>query len=261
MDPDKLHPTLRTMVEADMGTKSIQEMAQEPKDYPVIVRYRSAVSRSMTANVQGPVTQTFDLINAAAMTVNIVELNDITEDPNVALVWADLPVHTLLDTSVPIIRAPDVWAAGFTGRGVTIAIVDTGVDTEHPDLVGRVAEFKDFTGQGNSDGNGHGTHVASIAAGSGAASDGKYRGVAPDATIIAARVLDSSGSGSQSDAAGLIGGALRCPARADGETARRRPAIHGASSDRRRSRRRWRRRRPVRKGSRCATSCRRAMRR
>ena len=122
MDPDKLHPTLRTMVEADMGTKSIQEMAQEPKDYPVIVRYRSAVSRSMTANVQGPVTQTFDLINAAAMTVNIVELNDITEDPNVALVWADLPVHTLLDTSVPIIRAPDVWAAGFTGRGVTIAM-------------------------------------------------------------------------------------------------------------------------------------------
>ncbi|MFN8474812.1 MAG: S8 family peptidase [Anaerolineae bacterium] len=199
MDPSKLHPTLRTMVEVDMGTKSIQEMAQEPKDYPVIVRYRSAVSRSMTADVQAPVTQTFDLINAAAMTVNLLELNDITEDPNVALVWADLPVHTMLDTSVPIIRAPEVWAAGFTGRGVTIAIVDTGVDTEHPDLVGRVAEFKDFTGQGNNDGNGHGTHVASIAAGSGAASDGKYRGVAPDATIIAARVLDSSGSGSQSN--------------------------------------------------------------
>ncbi len=62
-----------------------------------------------------------------------------------------------------------------------------------------IAATADFTGQGPSDGNGHGTHCAAIAAGSGAASNGTYRGVAPEALLYTAKVLRNDGQGMMSD--------------------------------------------------------------
>lgn len=197
MDPTKLHPTLRAQVESLSAAREPTAGALEDTALDVIVRYRSTAARSLEAS-EPPPTQQFDLINASAVTVNLKQLGDLTDDPNVAVVWSDLPVYALLDVSVPLVHAPDVWEMGFTGSGVRVAVVDTGVDAQHPDLVGRVIDAKDFTGEGAGDGNGHGTHVAGIIAGSGAASDGKYRGVAPDALILSARVLGSGGSGQQS---------------------------------------------------------------
>ncbi|MBB6033626.1 S8 family peptidase [Phytomonospora endophytica] len=125
--------------------------------------------------------------------------------PGLTHVWLDGKVEVLLDESVPQVGAPDAWAAGYTGSGVTTAILDTGYDPTHPDLAGKVAEAVDFTrtSPGAIDGHGHGTHVASTVAGSGAASDGRYKGVAPDASLIVGKVLNDSGSGSQS---GIIAG-------------------------------------------------------
>ena len=82
------------------------------------------------------------------------------------------------------------------GEGVCAAILDTGI-ARHPDLDGRIADFKDFTGRRQScyDDSGHGTHVAGILAGSGKLSAGMYSGMAPAATILAAKVLDHSGNG------------------------------------------------------------------
>lgn len=197
MDPSKLHPTLRAQVESLSAAREPTAGAVEDATLDVIVRYRSTAARSLETSGPPP-TQEFDLINASAVTVDLKQLGDLTDDPNVAVVWADLPVYALLDVSVPLIHTPDVWEMGYTGSGVRVAIVDTGVDAQHPDLVGRVVDEKDFTGEGAGDGNGHGTHVAGIVAGSGAASDGKYRGVAPDALILSARVLGSGGSGQQS---------------------------------------------------------------
>nr|WP_258545112.1 S8 family serine peptidase [Micromonospora provocatoris] len=74
-----------------------------------------------------------------------------------------------LDHSVPQIGAPTAWAAGYTGKGVRVAVLDTGVDLTHPDLAGKVAESRNFTEEANPDDIvGHGTHVASTIAGSGA---------------------------------------------------------------------------------------------
>ncbi|MGW3964914.1 S8 family serine peptidase [Amycolatopsis sp. NPDC005003] len=113
-----------------------------------------------------------------------------------AKVWLNAKVQASLDQSVPQIGAPTAWQAGLTGRGVTVAVLDTGIATAHPDFAGRVGPSKDFTGKGSiEDDQGHGTHVASTIAGSGAASGGKYRGVAPDATLAVGKVLDGSGHG------------------------------------------------------------------
>ncbi|GAA1025830.1 S8 family serine peptidase [Amycolatopsis albidoflavus] len=115
-------------------------------------------------------------------------------------IWLNHQVHASLDQSVPQIGAPAAWQAGYTGKGVTVAVLDTGVDAEHPDLAGKVAQSKDFSGKGNVvDGNGHGTHVASIITGSGAASGGKYKGVAPDARLAIGKVMNDGGSGRESD--------------------------------------------------------------
>ncbi|MFE1962363.1 S8 family serine peptidase [Streptomyces sp. NPDC059479] len=124
--------------------------------------------------------------------------------PGVARVWLDGRRHASLDRSVPQIGAPAAWQAGYDGAGVKIAVLDTGVDETHPDLKGVEVGQKDFSGSGSTvDRFGHGTHVASIAAGSGAKSGGKYKGVAPGARILDGKVLDDSGSGSDS---GIIAG-------------------------------------------------------
>ncbi|MER5337863.1 S8 family serine peptidase [Micromonospora sp. NPDC002717] len=114
-------------------------------------------------------------------------------------IWLDRPMHASLDQSVKQIGAPTAWAAGFDGAGVKVAVLDSGVDPTHPDLTGVVKESRNFTTDADAvDHHGHGTHVASTIAGSGAASGGKYKGVAPKTDLYIGKVLDGTGSGSES---------------------------------------------------------------
>jgi subtilisin family serine protease len=118
---------------------------------------------------------------------------------SVGYVWLDQPVRASDADSSPQIGAPEAWEAGFTGAGVTVAVLDTGIDATHPDLDEVVVGERDFSGKGDVvDGDGHGTHVASILAGSGDASDGVNKGVAPDADLLVGKVLDDNGDGTLS---------------------------------------------------------------
>ncbi|MCU7728352.1 S8 family serine peptidase [Actinoplanes sp. KI2] len=83
-------------------------------------------------------------------------------------------------------------ASGTEGRGVTVAVVDTGI-ANVGDLAGRVTHRVDLTGTGGGDGYGHGTFMAGLIAASGAASDGAYRGVAPGAELADVKVADAQG--------------------------------------------------------------------
>lgn len=128
----------------------------------------------------------------------------VTTAAGIDRVWLDGVRKASLDKSVPQIGAPAAWKAGFTGKGVKIAVLDTGTDSTHPDLKGQILAEKNFSAaKDTKDRVGHGTHVASIAAGTGAKSGGKLKGVAPDAKLLSGKVLDDEGYG---DDSGILAG-------------------------------------------------------
>ncbi|MEV4257692.1 S8 family serine peptidase, partial [Spirillospora sp. NPDC049652] len=115
-------------------------------------------------------------------------------------IWLDGKVKASDEVSNPQIGAPEVWREGRKGGGATVAVLDTGLDVTHPDMAGRVAEGSTsfVPGQDITDRVGHGTHVASTIAGTGAASDGRRSGVAPEAKVVMGKVLGDDGYGQDS---------------------------------------------------------------
>ncbi len=106
--------------------------------------------------------------------------------------WLDGLLKPVLTESVPQVGAPAAWAAGFTGDGVKVGVVDSGIDATHPDLAGRVVAARNFHEDGDDrDLTGHGTHVAATIAGIGA--DGAHKGVALGAKLVSARVCNPDG--------------------------------------------------------------------
>lgn len=98
---------------------------------------------------------------------------------------------------VQLMKAPDIWDKAERGKGVVIAILDTGIDTTHPDLKDRIIGGRNFTSEGDkndiTDRNGHGTHVAGTIAASENGSG--VVGVAPEASLLIGKVLNAKGSG------------------------------------------------------------------
>ncbi|MFJ8462765.1 S8 family peptidase [Streptomyces swartbergensis] len=188
--------------------KSATRKAQK-KGLKVIVGYQgSAAATKADVRDAGRLSHSLKTVNADAVQTpqeDAPELWDAVTNGDktasgIAHVWLDGVRKASLDKSVPQIGAPKAWAAGYDGKGVKIAVLDTGVDATHADLKGQVIGAKNFTtSPDTTDKVGHGTHVASIAAGTGAKSGGKYKGVAPGAKILNGKVLDDGGYGSDSE--------------------------------------------------------------
>ncbi|MCB5168777.1 S8 family serine peptidase [Streptomyces bambusae] len=113
--------------------------------------------------------------------------------------WLDGKVQATLEHSTRQVNAPAAWAAGLDGTGTKVAVLDTGSDLGHPDLKGRIAAAENFTDSDTAeDRQGHGTHTISTVGGSGAASGGAKKGVAPGAQLLSGKVLNDHGHGQDS---------------------------------------------------------------
>lgn len=117
----------------------------------------------------------------------------------IAAVHLDEKVRASLAQSVAQVGAPQAWEQGLDGTGVRVAVLDSGVDAQHPDLAGQIAQTRSFVpGEDVTDVSGHGTHVSSTIAGTGAASGGVEKGVAPGADLLVGKVLGDDGFGQAS---------------------------------------------------------------
>jgi serine protease AprX len=123
----------------------------------------------------------------------------------------DHPLNVMDDLTNGATGVSAAWNSGFTGAGVGVAVIDSGINDSHPDLMNstqsasRVVYHQDFTGTATSNASGarydlygHGTHVAGIIGGNGYLSGGHYEGVAPGVNLIDLRALDANGAGTDS---------------------------------------------------------------
>lgn len=155
-----------------------------------------------------------DLMNGIAITVKSSEVDYIKNLSNVKNVYEDIPIKIILQDSVPLINADDVWNevngsdSNITGEGVIVAIIDTGIAYNHTDLgncteaeflagtCARIPYGWDFVNDNSNpyDDNGHGTHVAGIIG-----ANGNIKGVAPNVTFLNYKVCSAGGSCYPSD--------------------------------------------------------------
>lgn len=151
------------------------------------------------ATLGGRVTWTYDIIDGFAATVPTASLDALTARADVRGVYLDRAVTTVMDVSSRAIEAEKAWAAGYDGRGITVAVIDTGIDPLHSFFTGAIVRCVSTIGGLVSpectDSDGHGTHVA----GTVASRDSKYPGVAPGASLAIVRVLHAAGAGTSSD--------------------------------------------------------------
>ncbi|MFC9242632.1 S8 family serine peptidase [Streptomyces sp. NPDC057136] len=196
------------------NVSALVEMGYDDKSsgaIPLIATYPESKGRSLPAAPRGSETvRTLGSINGAALKADKDEArafwNDIARtetarslDNGLAKLWLDGRAEALLADSVPQVNAPQAWAEGYDGNGTKVAVLDTGIDATHPDVKDRILGTKSFVpGEEVDDKHGHGTHVASTIAGSGAASGGANKGVAPGAGLLVGKVLSDGGSGADS---------------------------------------------------------------
>lgn len=199
--------------------------------YFVVLRQpRTAAHRRLLETAGARILREYRTTDAFAVASSAAVLRRVAALPPVAALAPIELVRSLAQREVDQRRAttadvgaPTLWDEGITGRGVRIAVLDTGVDASHPDLDDldfrrwsslpgprKLVDARSFVGggcaplAGASDGHGHGTHVAAIATGTGegsplASDDGRYLGIAPDAELAVGKVLSDAGLGINSD--------------------------------------------------------------
>lgn len=153
----------------------------------------------------------YKLIDAISAELDKEEIEDLKDNPHVKKIYYDQVIHALPiknDKKIKISTSAETIGAyyvqnylNYSGKNITVAVIDTGIDYTHPDLGScfgegcRVKDGYDFINEDSDpmDDNGHGTHCAGIVA-----ANGNIKGIAPDADLLAVKVLGSDGEGPNS---------------------------------------------------------------
>lgn len=192
----QINATLQQKINKELQTQIKQNSSEQ---IPVLIQLKKEEDiekiEKLIKDNGGVVIGKFKVGDIIAATISADKIGEVAKDNSIKKAWPNRIYHALLDKSVPQINAPVMWDNEYNGSGIKIAILDTGIDKTHPMLQGKVILEKVFTGENHAyDIKGHGTHVAGIAAGRKVSSD-SYNGVAPDALLINAKVLNDTGSG------------------------------------------------------------------
>ena len=200
----------------------VDEVLQEAirngrNDFDVIIRYKSLKAhdrgKQKLQRAKAQLKREIRAQHSLAGKLNRIQLFEVLNDAELDHLSFDAPVQAtqLLSTTMSLLTSDGVSVDasgardartryGVTGAGVTVAVIDSGIQATPDVPATRIRAFVDFVNRYTVayDDYGHGTHVAGLIAGSGAKSEGKYTGVAPGANIVALKVLDSKGAGTTS---------------------------------------------------------------
>lgn len=192
----------------------------------VIVQSFFGTDHAATAvhEADGTVTRKLPIVGGVGATVPASSVNDIQRAPGILQVTPDSSIEfesvsrvegaendfSLEPQRIPRLLGSDrLWQQGITGRGVTVALIDTGVHAAHPDLAGRVTHCVDFSNEAGTEAEcadtfGHGTFMAGLIAGNGASSGGAFQGTAPEANLVSVKVAGFDGATDISHVLGAI---------------------------------------------------------
>ena len=215
--PAPLSPQARAQIERMFQTDGVARVIvalRLPYASAAVSTRKLQVSQVQNRVIQALSATGFQLVHRYQTAPGLVAevtsqgLDILRRHPDVWAVAPDMRLHVTLSESAALIRADRVWnELGLTGAGVNVAVLDSGVDLAHPDLADHIVAQHCFSkgdcppgrtdeGESAQDEHGHGTHVAGIITSRGTVSP---RGIAPDAGIVAVRIMDATGSGWNSD--------------------------------------------------------------
>src|SRR4029079_10932703 len=183
----KISPDLKQLLESGNGNTRVKLIVQSTPNNTGLVG-------GLLQLIGGTVNSLLSNLGVNIVEVTANSANVIAADPRVIYISLDAPVrtagHVTTTTGTQQVRSqrsalglPDT----LDGSGITIALLDSGIDTRHKSFSSpnKIKFSKDFTGQNRTDDPwGHGTHVAAIAAGDGAPTSGAYEGIAPGASLL-----------------------------------------------------------------------------
>ena len=201
--------------------KLANDLPDDTSMVDVIIQYKQPPTQADHRKVSekgGQLKQSLESPNGAVYSVSAAEWKTWPKTENVAYISPDRSVQGTLEYANPTVYANIARRYGWDGTGVGVAVIDSGLQGR-PDLnfksgTSRVVYSQSFiAGLDATDFYGHGTHVAGIVAGNGYQSTGpnatrSFIGIAPNATIVALRVLDGNGNGTDSAMIGAINQAI-----------------------------------------------------
>jgi serine protease AprX len=200
-------PHLQSRMAADPnGSLPVIVQMRLPRGAPTPVAHSQAATTALGLLRQnGRAGSSLGIVGGASGHLNAVAIRALTNNPNVAAIYEDVVIPRAavsdanLATAYPAeVNAPPAWLQNTTGAGVTVAVLDSGINPD-PDLAARILTSVNFAEPLTSpDPGGHGTHVAGIIAGDGTKSAGQYIGVAPHANLVDVRVINGAGNASAS---------------------------------------------------------------
>ncbi len=203
--------------DGDKIFENLNYLLKTEEAIPVIVLMKEAVSDALLDNLKAKVGDfyvkyRYSIIPGFAGILKREQILILAKEPSVSHIEYDSPVYAYLGTASSwfgVTKARSDFGVdgdrdgnvnSYSKNDIVITILDTGIDIAHYDLDGgKVIGWKDFINNRTTpyDDNGHGTHCASIAAGTGEG-NANYKGVAPGAALVGVKVLNSAGSGSSS---------------------------------------------------------------